>query len=59
MVTDFTFVKKEWLKEMAELVETEEKLLATPGQLPADNLLIQAKKEGFSDKYIAKILGIR
>ena len=58
-LNELTFVKKEWLKEMAELVETEEKLLATPGQLPADNLLIQAKKEGFSDKYIAKILGIR
>ena len=58
-LNELTFVKKEWLQEMAELVETEEKMLQTPGQLPADDLLIQAKKEGFSDKYIAKILGIR
>ena len=58
-LNELTFVKKEWLQEMKELVETEEKMLQTPGQLPADELLIQAKKEGFSDKYIAKILGIR
>ena len=58
-LNELTFVKKEWLQEMAELVATEEKMLQTPGQLPADDLLIQAKKEGFSDKYIAKILGIR
>ena len=58
-LNELTFVKIEWLKEMAELVETEEKMLATPGQMPNDELLIQAKKEGFSDKYIAKILGIR
>ena len=58
-LNEITFVKKEWLQEMKELVETEEKMLQTPGQLPADDLLIQAKKEGFSDKYIAKILGIR
>ena len=58
-LNELTLVKKEWLQEMAELVETEEKMLQTPGQLPADDLLIQAKKEGFSDKYIAKILGIR
>ena len=57
-LNEITFVKKEWLQEMAELVATEEKMLQTPGQLPADDLLIQAKKEGFSDKYIAKILGI-
>ncbi|MCQ2612198.1 MAG: carbamoyl-phosphate synthase large subunit [Treponemataceae bacterium] len=58
-LNEITYVKKEFLKEMAELVETEEKMLQTPGQMPADELLIQAKKEGFSDKYIAKILGIR
>ncbi len=56
---ELTYVKKEFLKEMAELVETEEKMLQTPGRLPSDELLVQAKKEGFSDKYIAKILGIR
>ncbi len=58
-LNELTFVKKEWLQEMKELVETEEKMLQTPGQMPSDDLLRQAKKEGFSDKYIAKILGIR
>ncbi|MCQ2611896.1 MAG: carbamoyl-phosphate synthase large subunit [Treponema sp.] len=58
-LNELTFVKKEWLQEMKELVETEEKMLLTPGQMPADDLLKQAKQEGFSDKYIAKILGLR
>ena len=53
-----TFVKDYFLQQMRELVELEEKILETPGQLPADDLLIQAKKDGFSDKYLAKILGI-
>ena len=44
---------------MRELVELEEEMLKTPGQMPADELLIKAKKDGFSDKYIAKILGLR
>jgi len=47
------------VQQMRELVELEEEMLKTPGRLPADELLIKAKKDGFSDKYIAKILGIR
>ncbi|MFU8833534.1 MAG: carbamoyl phosphate synthase large subunit, partial [Wenzhouxiangella sp.] len=43
---------------MKELVELEEKILAHPGQLPPDELLIQAKKDGFADRYLAQILGI-
>ncbi len=54
-----TFIKPYFLKEMKELVDLEEQILKTPGQLPKDELLIKAKKDGFSDKYLAKILGIR
>ena len=54
-----TFIKPYFLKEMKELVELEEEILKTPGQMPADELLIKAKKDGFSDKYLAKIAGIR
>ena len=54
-----TFEKAYFIDQMRELVELEEEMLKTPGQMPADDLLIKAKKDGFSDKYIAKILGLR
>jgi len=55
---EITYVKEYFLKEMKEMVELEEKMLATKGKLPADDLLIQAKKDGFSDKYLSKILAV-
>ncbi|HHU35679.1 MAG TPA: carbamoyl-phosphate synthase large subunit [Treponema sp.] len=58
-LSELTFIKPYFLEQMKELVDLEEKLLRTPGRLPSDELLIEAKKDGFSDKYIAKILGIR
>ena len=56
---DITYVKKYFLEQMKELVDLEETILKTPGRLPSDELLIKAKKDGFSDKYLAKILNIR
>ncbi len=55
---EITYVKEYFLEQMKEMVELEEEILKTPGRLPADNLLIQAKKDGFSDKYLSKILKI-
>ena len=43
---------------MKELVEEEEALLAHKGSLPGDAQLIQAKKDGFSDKYLSQLLEI-
>ena len=43
---------------MKELVEEEEALLQHKGTLPSDEALTQAKKDGFSDKYLSQILGI-
>ena len=43
---------------MKELVELEEEMLRTPGRVPTDDLLIKAKKDGFSDKYLSKILKV-
>ncbi len=54
-----TFEKAYFIEQMKELVELEEEMLRTPGTMPEDSLLVRAKKDGFSDKYIAKILGIR
>ena len=43
---------------MKELVELEEKILKFKGKALPDNLLIQAKKDGFADKYLSKLLGV-
>ncbi len=51
-------IKAYFVQQMRELVELEEKILAYKGALPADELLIQAKKDGFADRYLAKILDI-
>ncbi len=56
---ELTYIKPYFLTQMKELVELEEEILKTPGRIPSDALLEKAKKDGFSDKYLAKILGIR
>ena len=43
---------------MKELVDLEEKLLAYRGKELPDDLLKEAKLDGFADKYLAKILEI-
>jgi len=54
-----TKIKHYFIQQMRELVELEERLLQYKGAMPPDDLLVQAKKDGFSDKYLAKILGIK
>ena len=53
-----THVKRDFLQQMLELVEEEETLMKNKGALPSDDALTQAKKDGFSDKYLSQILGI-
>jgi carbamoyl-phosphate synthase large subunit len=53
-----TFIKPWFLQQMKELVEREEEILRYKGGLPPDELLIQAKQEGFADRYLAKLLGV-
>ena len=57
-IHEITKVKAYFIEQMKELVEEEEALAASKGSLPADELLISAKKDGFSDKYLSQILGI-
>ena len=52
-------IKAYFVQQMRELVQLEEKILEHKGTLPPDDLLIQAKKDGFADRYLAKLLGIR
>ncbi len=57
-IHELTHVKKWFIEQMKELVEEEELLLQSKGSLPADELLIAAKKDGFSDKYLSQLLEI-
>ena len=57
-IHEITKVKKWFIEQMKELVEEEEALAAGKGSMPADELLISAKKDGFSDKYLSQILEI-
>ena len=53
-----THIKTWFLQQMKELVEEEEQLLEGKGSMPSDEVLAQAKKDGFSDKYLSKLLEI-
>ncbi len=57
-IFDITKVKHYFVQQMKELVEEEEALAKSKGTLPADDALISAKKNGFSDKYLSQILDI-
>ncbi len=54
-----THIKPWFIQQMKELVELEEKILSFRGQFLPDDLLIQAKKDGFADKYLSQLLGIQ
>ena len=53
-----TYIKPWFIQQMKELVEREEEILKHKGTMLPDELLVQAKKDGFSDRYLAKLLGI-
>jgi len=53
-----THIKPWFIEQMKELVALEEQILAHSGRMLPDDLLVQAKKDGFSDKYLAQLLDI-
>jgi carbamoyl-phosphate synthase large subunit len=53
-----THIKRWFIKQMQELVQLEEEILKYKGKKLPDKLLIQAKKDGFADKYLSKLLGV-
>jgi len=53
-----TFIKPWFITQMKELVELEEKILTYKGKEVPQDLLVQAKKDGFADRYLARILGV-
>ncbi len=57
-IFEITKVKHYFIQQMLELVQEEEALAAQKGSLPTDEALISAKKNGFSDKYLSRILEV-
>ncbi len=57
-IFEITKVKTYFIEQMKELVEEEEAIMKYKGGLPTDEMLITAKKDGFSDKYLSQILEI-
>ena len=53
-----TYIKTWFIEQMKELVELEEKILPFKGKDLPDDLLIQAKKDGFADRYLSQLLGL-
>ena len=53
-----TKIKPYFIREMQELVAEEEALKAYQGALPPTGVLAQAKRDGFSDKYLSQILAV-
>ena len=55
---ELTHIKPWFIKQMKELVDLEEEILAYNGKTLPDDLLIRAKKDGFADRYLSFLLGI-
>jgi len=53
-----TYIKSWFIEQMKELVGLEEEILKHKGSRLPDTLLIRAKKDGFADKYLAKLLNV-
>jgi len=53
-----TGVKGWFVQQMRELVEEEERILLHKGGFLPGDMLVQAKKDGFSDKYLSQLLGV-
>ncbi|MFY9168363.1 carbamoyl-phosphate synthase large subunit [anaerobic digester metagenome] len=57
-LADKTSIKPWFIEQMQELIELEERIISYKGRELPDELLIQAKKDGFADRYLAKLLGL-
>lgn len=53
-----TYIKPWFIEQMKELVELEERILLNRGKSLPEDLLRQAKKDGFSDRYLSLLLNI-
>ena len=57
-----TKIKAYFIEQMLELVEEEDKILTfaneNPGKMLPDDMLEQAKKDGFADRYLSQLMDI-
>jgi len=57
-LSEKTHIKAWFIEQMKELVELEERILEYKGRHLPDDLLAEAKKSGFADRYLSQILGV-
>lgn len=57
-IYELTKIKPYFIEQMKELVEEEEALKAYKGSVPPVDVLKQAKLDGFSDRYLSRILEV-
>ncbi len=57
-LAELTKIKPYFIEQMKELVDEENALMAAKGCVPSKDVLLQAKKDGFSDKYLSQILEV-
>jgi carbamoyl-phosphate synthase large subunit len=57
-LTTRTHIKPWFIEQMRELVELEEEILGYAGCELPDELLGRAKRDGFADAYLAKLIGV-
>jgi carbamoyl-phosphate synthase large subunit len=53
-----TYIKTWFLEQMKELVELEEQILEFTWENLPEDIFIQAKKDGFADKYLSQLLKV-
>jgi carbamoyl-phosphate synthase large subunit len=53
-----THIKRWFIRQMQELVQLEQEILKYRGKQLPDKLLTRAKKDGFADKYLSRLLGV-
>ena len=58
-IFELTKIKHWFLKQMLELVQEEENLIALKGSVPEKDVLKQAKLDGFSDRYLSSLLEVK
>jgi carbamoyl-phosphate synthase large subunit len=58
LLNEKTYIKPWFIEQMKELVALEEEMLGYKGKGLPDDLLVRLKKDGFADRYIARLLGI-
>ncbi len=57
-IFELTKIKHWFLEQMVELIEEENALIAMKGSVPEENVLRQAKLDGFSDRYLSQLLEV-